>query len=191
MKQLSEQDDMMNENEVWKPVVGYEGLYEVSNFGNVKSLDHYVTTNRKVKGKIQSFTWLSKGKVLKFGKRSDDYKDVSLTKYGVSCNVCVHRLVAEAFIPNPNNLPEVNHLDGNKANNNSTNLEWASYSENNIHAVYSGLNSQAIKVICNETGEIYPSYAEAERKLNLPLGTISTEIRNEKFNHGYTFIKFN
>lgn len=95
MKQLSEQDDMMNENEVWKPVVGYEGLYEVSNFGNVKSLDHYVTTNRKVKGKIQSFTWLSKGKLLKFGKRSDDYKDAPLTKYGVSCNVCFHRLVAE------------------------------------------------------------------------------------------------
>lgn len=191
MKLLNEQDNMQIDMEIWKPVIGYEGLYEVSNLGNVRSLDHEVTTVRKIRGNIQSFKWMSRGKMLKFGKRSDDYKDVPLTKKGISSNVCVHRLVAEAFLPNPNNLPEVNHKDGDKTNNLVDNLEWASYSENNIHAVYFGLNSQAIKVFCVELNKSYPSYTEAERQLNIPLGTISTEIKKNKFNHGYTFIKLN
>ena len=101
--------------EIWKPVVGYEGSYEVSSYGRVRSLDRYV--------KCKSYR-LHKGKVL-IG---------SITKYGyVRCNIkvngvlkgyFVHRLVAEAFIPNPDNLPQINHKDEDKTNNNVDNLEW-------------------------------------------------------------------
>lgn len=89
--------------EEWRPVVGYEGLYEVSDWGNVR--------NRY-------------SKVLKAGNNGNGYCYVCLCKNGSKNNNYVHRLVAEAFIPNPDNLPEVNHIDENKSNNAYCNLEW-------------------------------------------------------------------
>lgn len=111
-------------NEIWRPIKGYEGLYEVSNLGRVRSLDRWCSHRR---GKQ-----LKKGKILLGGKDYDGYRLVLLYKEGKRKTFKVHRLVAEAFIPNPNNLPQVNHKDENKLNNSVDNLEWcdAKYNSN-------------------------------------------------------------
>ena len=103
--------------EYWKPVVGYEGLYEVSNWGRVKSFDTY---RKGINGSIRC----CKGKIIKYQKTKYGYLQVGLWKNGKCKKYAVHRLVAQAFIPNPNNLPCVNHKDENKQNNIVTNLEW-------------------------------------------------------------------
>ena len=102
--------------EEWKPICGYEGLYEVSNLGKVKSLNYNHTKQEKI---------------LKFGKRPNGYLFVNLWKDKKRKPCSVHRLVAIAFIPNPNNLETVNHIDENKLNNCVENLEWCSVAYNN------------------------------------------------------------
>lgn len=109
--------------EIWRDIKGYEGLYQVSNLGRVKSLERYVKGIyglRKVQQKIISITRI----------RTNGYMQVHLTKNGIAKTYQVHRLVAEAFIPNPHNLPIVNHKDENKINNCVWNLEWCTYSYN-------------------------------------------------------------
>lgn len=106
---------MMND-EIWKPVVGFEGYYEVSNKGKVMSLDRIITC--KAGG-----TYVKKGKMLKL-HNSRGYVDVHLVRGDKTQTVKVHRLVADAFIPNPNNLPEINHKDEVRNNNDVNNLEW-------------------------------------------------------------------
>lgn len=122
---------------IWRAIQGYEGYYEISDTGLVRSLDRVVPDaklgSKKLKGKIMKQTE-SVGKT-----RESGYYVVNLRKNHTT-NVCqVHRLVAETFIENPLGLPTVNHIDGNKHNNNVVNLEWASYSWNNIHALKNGL----------------------------------------------------
>ena len=112
----------MNE-EIWRPIEGYEGYYEVSSFGRVRSLDMYVKIGY---GNYR----LHKGKVISLLKKGDGYIQVNLCYNGKLYKKYVHRLVAEAFIPNPDNLPEVNHLDEDKTNNSVDNLEWCDRSYN-------------------------------------------------------------
>ena len=99
--------------EIWRPIVGYEGLYEVSSYGRVRSLDRYVNNN--------SFR---KGKVLSPGKDTIGYLFVVLSCNGKCKTIRVHRLVAQAFIPNPDNLPEINHINEDKTDNRVDNLEF-------------------------------------------------------------------
>lgn len=106
--------------EEWRPVIGYEGLYEVSSYGRVRSVDRYVKT-------CYGSYRLHKGKVLSPGIRPDGYLVVSL-QYKM---FRVHRIVAEAFLPNPDNLPQVNHKDEDKSNNRVDNLEWCDSKYNN------------------------------------------------------------
>jgi NUMOD4 motif/HNH endonuclease len=117
-------------NEIWKPIKGYEGSYEVSNLGRVKSLARYRLGKSggivPVKEKILTL------KVLETG-----YVNVHL-RTGKSSYPTVHRLVAETFIPNVDNKPTVNHKDSNKQNNTITNLEWATHQEQAVHAVEAG-----------------------------------------------------
>lgn len=111
--------------EIWKPIKGYEGLYEVSNMGRVRSLDRFVRTrNNKLR--------LSKGKMLSFGDNGHGYKIVNLSKNNNPALKYVHRLVASAFVENLLDLPEVNHKDENLENNCVDNLEWctAKYNAN-------------------------------------------------------------
>ena len=111
--------------EIWRPVVGYEGLYEVSNTGRVRSLDRYVKCD------YERYR-LHKGKILSPGKDKDGYLFVVLSCNGKHKTITVHRMVAEAFIPNPYNLPQVNHRNEDKTNNRVDNLEWcnAKYNSN-------------------------------------------------------------
>lgn len=126
--------------EIWKDVKDYEGLYQVSNLGNVKSLDRIVETkNRK--------NYLRKGKVQKKSVNSFGYETVGFTVDNKTKIYRVHRLVALSFIENPENKPQINHIDGNKTNNNVNNLEWCTSSENQIHSVSTGLSNPSYPVL--------------------------------------------
>lgn len=154
--------------EEWRPVVGYEGLYEVSNLGKVASLNYNGTGNRKE---------------LKPIKTHHGYLNVRLYKGGTWRGVRVHRIVANAFVPNPDNLQEINHKDENPANNVASNLEWCSHKyncnygsriERQRNSMTNGKLSKAIvSILPDGTIEEYPSMAEASRQLNCSQGRIS------------------
>jgi len=126
--------------EIWKPVVGYEGTYEVSNQGRVKSLARYK------KGKVGP-CWHEE-KMMKTPLHHSGYVHCALRRNGKSTSFTIHRLVALAHIPNPDNKPQVNHKDSNRANNHVSNLEWCTMSENMLHGYMHG-NKKA-----------YPRYGE-------------------------------
>lgn len=117
--------------EVWKDIEGYEGLYQVSNLGRVKSLERIDRLERKVKERMLSIRDNGTG-----------YKFVDLHKNNKAKRFYVHRLVASTFIPNPEYKPEVNHLDGDKANNVVFNLCWSTRKENLRHAANTGLTKR-------------------------------------------------
>jgi len=114
-------------NEIWHPCAGYETHYEVSNLGNVRSIERMVLHEE---GGLKR----NPSKVLKHGKGSNGYLTVSFSVDSVKSNHSVHCLVARAFMPNETNKPQVNHKDGNKHNNHIDNLEWVTRSENSLHA---------------------------------------------------------
>lgn len=159
----------------WRPIIGYEGFYEVSNTGLVRSVD------RIIKSKDGSYKHL-KGSLRKLTRTTQrgeaGYYVVSLRKNGSFLLAFVHILVAKAFIPNPQNLPTVNHVDGNKGNNNVWNLEWATYSDNNIHALATGLRKPRGTIVgqYNAQGILvnqYPSVCEAARQSGINRSLIS------------------
>ena len=115
------------ENEEWKDIPNYDGLYKISNLGNVKSFN--TKTNHKQPINLKQTM-----------DRKNGYLTVSLCKDKVQKIYRVHRLVAEAFIPNPNNYPIINHKDGKKQNNNVNNLEWCTHQQNIIHSWENGLS---------------------------------------------------
>ncbi|WP_079708588.1 NUMOD4 motif-containing HNH endonuclease [Paraliobacillus ryukyuensis] len=113
-------------NVIWKPVKGYEGLYEVSSNGEVKSLKRTVD--------FRGFKKIVNERILKLGDSGDGYPTVYLSKNGKRNTYKVHRLVAIAFHENSDFSLQVNHIDGNKRNNHYKNLEWTTKQENIIHA---------------------------------------------------------
>lgn len=113
--------------ELWKDISGYEGYFEVSNLGNFRSKD------RIIKYK-QSGTRLYPGKPLKTETIVEGYQRIVLMKEAVKKRYMCHRLVAQEFIPNPDNKPFINHINGNPADNRACNLEWCSQSENELHS---------------------------------------------------------
>ena len=138
--------------EIWKAIAGYEGIYEVSDLGRVKSLKY------------------GKERILKPGGDPHGYLRVSLCKDGQKKPSLVHRLVSEAFIPNPNNLETVNHKDEVKTNNTVSNLEWMSIGDNNNYGTHnkrvSEAHSKKVQMLDKSTGELlatFPSTIEAER----------------------------
>lgn len=188
---------MLLPKQIWKDVKGYEGLYQVSNTGRVRSLNYRNT------GKVQ---------VLKSQGQTQAYLLVRLCKEGASKLYLIHRLVAEAFIPNPNNYKEINHVDENKQNNIVSNLEWCTreYNQNygtinkrrsekhkgkilseehkaKISKAKKGNHNSAKKVICIELKRIFDSVSEAAEYLDYNVNTFYHAINNSGRVKGYTF----
>lgn len=157
--------------ENWKVIVGYEGLYEVSDKGRVKSLNYNRTRTDRI---------------MKPEKSHGGYLYVSLCKNGQRKSLLVHRLVAEAFIPNPNNLETVNHKDQVKTNNSVDNLEWMSRADNVIYS-----NARTVQMLDKSTGELlatFPSAHEAERVTGIANQNISSCCRGKlKSSGGYVW----
>lgn len=161
----------MDYEETWKDVDGYEGFYQISNKGNVRSVDHTVRKNRSGETRI------SVGRVLRLYKMPNGYMQVQFSKNGKKQKHYVHRLVASAFIHNLYNLPEVNHIDGDKENNFVDNLEWISRKDNQIHLVKSRLTRRARPVMCVETEKQYNSMMEAARETGAERHNISNSCK--------------
>lgn len=168
---------------LWKRIIGYEDSYEINNKGEICSLERYVN-NKNGKRLIKS-------KLLKPFLTNSGYIGYTLKNKNKSKSVHLHRLLAEYFIDNPNNLPEVNHIDGDKLNNKLSNLEWVNKSENSLHAYKLGLkksnfkptekgednpNSKLTQVIVNKIRELYSSgnYSQRDlgKKFNVKQATI-------------------
>ena len=142
--------------EEWRPVVGYEGRYEVSNLGRVRSLPRTMDARRR--GKPNGYHM--KGRVLKQTVDSRGYYSVSL---GKGKRGVVHRLVLTAFVPNPENKPCCDHIDANRKNNRIDNLRWATYSENNSHPHAVALHSNPVLQIDKVTGEVIARYPSTQK----------------------------
>ena len=154
--------------ENWQPVKGYSGLYEVSDIGRGKSLEY------------------GKQKILKPVNVIYGYLKVNLHKYGNTKQLFLHRLVAEAFIPNPNNLETVNHKDEVKTNNAATNLEWMSRKDNCNYGTRNERVSEAlskqVQMFDKQTGELlatFPSTHEADRVTGIANNSISKCCRGK------------
>lgn len=150
--------------EIYKDIPGYDGKYQVSDLGNVRSLQY------------------KEPRILQpINRDKYGHKNVELCKDGVRKKFLVHRLVAEAFIPNPDNLPCVNHKDENPANNEVSNLEWCT-------AKYNVQYSLAIKVKCIETGIIYNSIRDTAAAFNISHTSIIKALHSHRACKGYNFI---
>lgn len=154
--------------EIWKDVKGYEGLYKVSNKGNVYSVPRVTKVGRATRN--------DGGYLLKQHTEATGYLTVCLSDgRGDRRPKKVHRLVMEAFVPNPNGYPCVNHKDEDKTNNTLENLEWCSIAYNNNYGTHqqrsakSRINNpkNSHVVMCVETGVIYPSTREASRQTGI------------------------
>ena len=172
--------------EVWKPIAGYEGSYEVSNHGRVKSLDRLIYRN-------ESKPSMHKGRILKdkynYRGQGKGAKIVDLYAQGVKTGHLVHRLVATAFIPNPDNLPCVNHKDENPSSNHVDNLEWCTHKYNtnygtNIERLRKQKEHKCKPVILiddyDRIIERFASLHEASRQLKIYRSDIS-DVCNGKY----------
>ena len=167
--------------EVWLPVIGYDGLYEVSSWGKVKSL------RRKTLG-IWGGGKMSNGKLLKQTISKFGYIRITLSKNGKPIQFSVHRIVAKAFIENPKELPCINHKDSNRTNNHIENLEWVTYKENSHHAavnnrfyVLRGEDSKIAKLTNKDILQIRKEYEKNKvgfMKLGKKYGVDTTTIRS-------------
>ena len=180
--------------EIWRPIKGYEGLYEVSNKGRVKSLERYSVKFGHQKELVDE-------KPISLHKSSAGYMVVHLSKDGERKSKSVHRLVAQAFIPNPQGLPFINHKDEDPTNNHVDNLEWCTqkynvnYGTRNERASksiskamkgkYIGSKSpNARKIVCITTGEIFNSMTQAAEKYNIAYQDISKCCRKKRKSAG-------
>lgn len=158
----------MNE-EIWKDVVGYEGLYEVSSLGQVRT--HKDKTTYTKRHGVRRW----KQRILKEKNKTGRDIRVSLWKDGKDKSFLVHRLVAFAFIPAVEGKDSINHIDGNPRNNLVENLEWCNHAENNDHALNTGLRSQSLVTYIVDTEEKKIHRFRSQSKASEYLG------RNEKF----------
>lgn len=184
-----------------KDVKGYEKLYGITEYGEIWSYPKKSNNNKNGK-------WLKPGEGGKNRKIGRGYKQVLLYKNGIGRNFRIHRLVAETFICNPQNKPQINHIDGNTKNNNMINLEWATGTENNKHAYETGLKvvsqktRDMAKITCIENNKLKrklsyetaqnirlvffqkkTTYANIARKFNTTGRIVAGIIKNNTYKH--------
>lgn len=169
--------------EIWKGVDGFEGFYQVSNLGRVKSLERQAKHNRF------NVMMTLREKYLRPGISSSTYITVILSDGIKRKTFSLHRLLAIAFIPNPLNLPYINHIDGNKLNNNLSNLEWCTASENMKHAHRIGIKTigayaisvikltNSRKVVNIHSGKIYDSIIIASEAVGIDKSYLGHMLR--------------
>lgn len=165
----------------WKPISGYEGIYMISDQGQVKSLKRETETKRGVKRVVYE-------KILS-PKDTGGYQFVALNKDGKRKDFYIHRLVASVFLDNPNNYNIVNHKDGNPKNNNLDNLEWSNHRQNVIHAYEIGLNSNkggshknAVSIIDKELMKEFSTIKEWAEGRNIAYSTARNIINGQASN---------
>lgn len=176
--------------EIWKSVEGYEGLYEISNLGNLYRLEYITNRGRKIKGKLMNQYLNYKG-----------YIQVYLIKEGKKFTTTIHRLMAIAFIPNPDNKPQINHLNGIKNYNKLENFEWCDNSENQLHAFHTGLkkypkgelnsNTSLTEELVNIIKQEYNSggkIPELSKKYSIELQILRNIIYGRTWTHNTTSI---
>lgn len=159
--------------EEWRDIVNYEGVYQVSDWGNVKSLDRYIETSNSVRFYKSRPTYQT--------IKENGYHIVALYNKGKKETFYVHKLVAEAFIPNPNNYTVADHIDGNNQNNYAWNLRWCTQKQNNNFEIYRSHqknNHLKSKTTYQYTLEgvlvkVWPSTKEVERSLGFNNANIS------------------
>lgn len=178
---------MENQVEIWKTLPGVTGV-EVSTFGRVRTLDRLISS--------ETMTRFTKGRVLKQSGNNYGYLKVSVPVDGKRVTKKVHRLVAQTFIPNHDNLPEVNHKDSDRTNNNVSNLEWCSRSYNIQYREKYGISNaeslgRPVFAVNLTTLKVYRfrSQREAERALGVSKGNINKVIKGKyKQTHGFWFV---
>ena len=172
------------ENEIWKDILGYEGYYQVSNYGRVKSI------KRNTKNQFKYFERIKEPYI-----GNNGYLCVVLYKDNKSKHFSIHRLVANAFVDNPNNLPQVNHIDCNKKNNKVNNLEWVTASDNMKHAIKNNLIKWIVKSVLqySKDGEFireWYSINEASRKLKIQHSNIISCCKGKRKTAGNYIWKY-
>ena len=160
----------------WKPVCDYEGYYEISILGEVRGIERMVVTEKGLR--------TIKGKSIKTRINNDGYAEIRLSIEGKTKTTFLHIILAKAFIPNPENKSEINHLNGIKTDNRLKNLEWVTHSENMKHAYKIGLIKPLCKhVIDHCSGKEYSSVKDAAKDLNINAGTCRNYLNgNIKYN---------
>lgn len=156
-------------NEEWKDIPGFEGKYQISSLGRVRTLNYKRTKQIRIMNGVTDVR---------------GYKCIAFREGGVGSkqkHFMIHRLVAGSFIPNPENKPFVNHKDGDRCNNSAGNLEWCTRAENEKHKIYvlghaSGSMIPPKRVRCVETGEEFESISSAARKMGVCQGAISCAL---------------
>lgn len=167
--------------EIWKDIKDYEGLYQISNYGRVKRLSKQ-KRNYNINTKNYDIIILP-DKIVTPQLNQYGYYRIGLTKNGKRKCYSVHRLVAQSFIPNPENKLQINHKDENKQNNCVDNLEWrtAKYNANYGTRNKRTGRKQMKLILCVETGVIYKSLSEAGKSTGLSIGNISSVCHHRKW----------
>lgn len=187
---ITERDFLVDE--IWKDIQGYEGLYQASTKGRIRSLDRVVRMGEK---NLRCTGRIFVGKINRFG-----YMSINISVNNSKKHYTIHRLVAQTFIPNPENKPQVNHINGIKTDNRVENLEWCTSKENSIHAWKNGLMTKcsgknsylygihpdkspnAKKVKCTESNKEWGSITSAANELGLKPNMLGRMLRGASKN---------